>query len=459
MSIVDWFAQNWQAVVIPVIVFLAALIALFWLRTRIYTWLKSGLFRLGFEDDRLLSQAVRIPSILWAIFIAIYLGFVVSTVPDSWKQPVSRGLWTLFAISLAVSVVTILGSLVILYGRRLRAPRHSIIVARSAMRIVIYIVALLAILEIWGIPTSPVLLLIAILALAAALALRDSIPNFFAGLQIAAGQHVKLGDYIKLESGEEGIVTEIGWTNTRIRALDQGSVLIPNSRLVRSTVVNYGQAAKKARQPFQFNSRTDLKELTGIRARNLEELLAFLKVAPDSVIYYHTHSFLQEHHYLTPEPSNDFALWVTDALGYEVLGERLASVDTFEFPDLRALRDRLSGIIQEYLGTGGNSREAMEGREFHFIKSVSVVFPTAYTATDLREFVEALRKISLNSLYYHIFESRLRLGRGQNDFSIWLRDSLGESELADEIARLDPYTYTLEGLKSRLVQLIERHTS
>jgi hypothetical protein len=55
-----------------------------------------------------------------------------------------------------------------------------------------------------------------------------------------------------------------------------------------------------------------------------------------------------------------------------------------------------------------------------------------------------------------MFESRLRLGRGQNDFSAWLQDSLDEGELAQEIARLDPYTYSLEGLRSVLIQLIEK---
>ncbi len=74
----------------------------------------------------------------------------------------------------------------------------------------------------------------------------------------------------------------------------------------------------------------------------------------------------------------------------------------------------------------------------------------------MREFVEALRKLSPGSLYFHIFESRLRLGRGLNDFSAWLADSLDEHELADRIARLDPYTYTLEGLRAQLIQLIEK---
>ena len=138
------------------------------------------------------------------------------------------------------------------------------------------------------------------------------------------------------------------------------------------------------------------------------------------------------------------------------MGERLASVDTFGFPNLGALREKLVAIIEEYLSGGSNFREAMPGREFHFMKSVSVILPTSYVVHDLREFVEALRKISLGSLFFHVFDSRLRLGKGLNDFSIWLQDSLGESELGEEIGRLDPYTYTLEGLRSALIRLIEK---
>jgi hypothetical protein len=265
-----------------------------------------------------------------------------------------------------------------------------------------------------------------------------------------------VGDYIKLETGEEGYVTEISWNNTRIKALDESIVIVPNNRLLQHTVINYGHPLKKAKEPFRFYSRTHLTELTGLKAKNLRELVDILKKAPEAVIYYHTHRFLEEHHYLTPEPSNDFAVWVSDALGEEVLGERLVSVNTFEFPSLGALRDRLVGIIEEHLSKGSNAREAMAGREFYFMKSVSVVLPTTYTVHDLREFIETLRKISLGSLYFHVFESRLRLGRGLNDFTIWLRDSLGEEELGEEIARFDPYTYTLEGLRSTLIQLIEK---
>ena len=102
-----------------------------------------------------------------------------------------------------------------------------------------------------------------------------------------------------------------------------------------------GVSSLKACEPFKFYSMVHLKELTGLKAHNLTELAAILKKVPDSVVYYHTHHFLEEHQYLVPEPANDFALWVTDVLGDEALGERLASIDTFGFPTVGALRSRI----------------------------------------------------------------------------------------------------------------------
>jgi hypothetical protein len=363
---------------------------------------------------------------------------------------------SLFVLSLGWLVINLCGQLLEIYLPRLKARWPTITLAKNVTRATIVVVCALIILEIWGMPTSPLLVLIAVAILAAALAFRNAAPNLFAGFHLSATQQIKVGDYIKLETGEQGYITEISWYNTRIKALDESIIIVPNNRLLQFTVVNYGHPLRKAEEPFRFYSRTYIKELTGLKAKNLRELVDTLKKVPDSVIYYHTHHFLEEHHYLIPEPSSDFAVWVNDILGEEVLGERLASVNTFEFHSLVAIRERIVVIIEEHLAGGSNSREAMPGREFRFMKSVSVVIPTPYVAHDLREFVEALRKISLGSLYFHVFESRLRLGRGLNDFTIWLQDSLEEAELGEEIARLDPYTYTLEGLRSTFIQLIEK---
>jgi hypothetical protein len=210
----------------------------------------------------------------------------------------------------------------------------------------------------------------------------------------------------------------------------------------------------QAKHPFQFYTQTSLVELTGLRAREIYELAEHLRTVPGSVIYYHTHHFVKQNQFLSPEPPNDFAYWVTDVLQEDRLGEQLAAIDTIRFASLEALRAALVSAIEKYLARGPSRRIAPEGAEFHFCKARNFVFATSYQAHTLQEFSEALQKISLNSLYYHIFAARLRLEKGVNDFSKWLESELEEPALAKKISRVDPYTQTLEALREKILKMV-----
>ena len=425
-------------------------------------WLQKWSRETGWKGFDILRDTTGLPSIIWAVAVAAWLAILVYAIPtdslySEWMRYTSKGLWTLFALSLALTLLSMADRLIGLWGEHLKAFEHDTRAVWYIVRIVVVVVTVLTLLEIWGANLTAVLLAMGLLTLLVILVMRDVGPDLVAGVQVISARHFGIGDYIKLkESGEEGYVTAMSWRNTTVKGPGGSMTIIPNKKLAQATVINYGHPVKKATKPFTFYSRSHMKELTGLRARNLRELADTLKVVPDSVIYYHTHHFLEEHHYLTPQPANDLAMWVEEALGDEVLAEKLAAVDTFQFTSLQALRDRHVSIIEEQLARGGSLREAAPGDEFHFVKSISVTIKAPYEAGDMREFVEALRKLSPGSLYFHIFESRLRLGRGLNDFSAWLADSLDEHELADRIARLDPYTYTLEGLRAQLIQLIEK---
>lgn len=211
----------------------------------------------------------------------------------------------------------------------------------------------------------------------------------------------------------------------------------------------------RAEQPFLFKTQLSLVLLTGRRATNVLELRNELKTASESSVYYHTHNFLQRHQFLIPEPSNDFAYWVTQVLREERLGERLEAIDTVRFTSLNELREAILTVMDAFLQKNATLREAPEGSEFHFMKAILFSFPTVHEACDLEEFLTGLKKVSIHSLYYHIFEWRLRASRGANDFSLWLQ-ALGETSLARQIDRLDPYSHTMEELRSRIVRLIER---
>ncbi len=213
---------------------------------------------------------------------------------------------------------------------------------------------------------------------------------------------------------------------------------------------------KKSKNPFNFSTSVKLRELTAKKARNLHELAELIKIVPGSVIYYHTHVFLQRHHYISPEPPNDFAYWVSNALGEYKLGEELASIDICAFSSIRELREKIISVIEAFLFDNKDPlRQAPVGKEFEFIKAHSVVMPTGYTAHSLGEFLEIIEKITIHSIYFHIFEAKLRLEKGINDFSFWIGTSAGAPEAAMKIASLDPYTFTLEGLRHKIISIIE----
>ena len=120
-----------------------------------------------------------------------------------------------------------------------------------------------------------------------------------------------------------------------------------------------------------------------------------------------------------------------------------------EYASLEALRETIGKGIEGYLRRYPLARFkfASEGEEFFFVNSIHVIIATQYSAYTLEEFMTMLQQISINSLYFHIFDARLRLGRPTNDFSLWLEQQLGEVELAKEIESLDPYAHNLESLR------------
>lgn len=104
---------------------------------------------------------------------------------------------------------------------------------------VIAVVGGMLVLDNLGISLTPLLTTLGIGSLAVAIALQDTLGNAFAGLHIKADRPIEVGQFIRLDTGDEGYVERIGWRSTRIRMLPNKSAVVPNSKLVQSTIINY----------------------------------------------------------------------------------------------------------------------------------------------------------------------------------------------------------------------------
>ena len=65
-----------------------------------------------------------------------------------------------------------------------------------------------------------------------------------------------------------------------------------------------------------------------------------------------------------------------------------------------------------------------------------------------------MKDIDINSIYFHIFESRLRLKKKENDFQNWFNE-IGEARIAMKLSNFDPYTMTLDNLRKKILSIIE----
>ncbi len=153
---------------------------------------------------------------------------------------VFRAIDAVLMLTLAVLLLRLTSAGLRLHEQRFGGDSTTSIVERLA-QVVIVAVSGLMILRIVApnVDLTPVITGLGLAGVATALALQDTLSNFFAGLYILADRPVRIGDFAKLENGEEGYVIEIGWRSTQFRTLANNVVAIPNQKLAQSVLVNY----------------------------------------------------------------------------------------------------------------------------------------------------------------------------------------------------------------------------
>lgn len=206
---------------------------------------------------------------------------------------------------------------------------------------------------------------------------------------------------------------------------------------------------------FIFFLEYNLPVLLGTKASNVYELIEGLKVIPSSSVYYHTHKFLIQHHYLIPEPPNDFAYWLRNILIQPHLGELIASINIASYDNIGRLREKMIDIIENHDRTGYGVN-CHEGFEFRFMSCKTFRFRYKEEAANLKEFYDILKKIDISTFYVNVFSPLLRERKKRNNFAEWFAQ-IGEEDLAGKVSSLDPYTMTLEGLRKRILNIIQSH--
>jgi len=142
-------------------------------------------------------------------------------------------------IAVIMFVDRFLNALLAIYSGKVSILRTSGGVVRGFVRTIVIGLGILVLLDSFGVSITPIIASLGVGSLAVALALQPTLENLFAGIQVVIDKPFQVGQFIKLESGEEGYVHKVGWRSTWIRMLPNNIVIMPNKALVDSRIVNY----------------------------------------------------------------------------------------------------------------------------------------------------------------------------------------------------------------------------
>lgn len=234
-----------KRILVPALTALVAVLALGIVRNLAFRFLHRWAARTETRMDDILIGALRLPSAYWIIAIGISVGVQASDLPDRHVFYFGKTIQVLVILSVTVAAAKLAGEIFRSYIQKAGLPIPATGLANGIIKGSLLLVGFLITLSVIGISVTPILTALGVGGLAVALALQDTLSNLFAGIHILMEKPIRVGDFIRLESGQEGYVEDITWRTTRVRVLPNNMVVIPNSKIAQSTLTNYHLPEKR----------------------------------------------------------------------------------------------------------------------------------------------------------------------------------------------------------------------
>ena len=211
-----------------------------WLFTRlILPRIARVVMRSETHIDDLLVAAIRPHIPLWFLGAGIVVAIRYLDASPELTGWVDLAVRAGVLLSATVALASFLANLVASDATPWLAALPSTGLVQGTVRIVVIALGGLVVLSNMGVAITPILTALGVGSLAVALALQPTLTNLFAGFYITLARQVRVGDFVELESGQKGFVTDIGWRTTTIRALPNNLIIIPNSKISEIIVTNY----------------------------------------------------------------------------------------------------------------------------------------------------------------------------------------------------------------------------
>ncbi|MFA5353565.1 MAG: mechanosensitive ion channel family protein [Thermodesulfovibrionales bacterium] len=189
--------------------------------------------------DDIVVASIQRPSLFWCIALGLFIGVSLSDLPERHLSIINKIIAVIMILSVTIAAANLAGKVFRNYIRKSSLVIPTTGLAYGIVKGTILVVGFLIMLTVLGVSITPLITALGVGGLAVSLALQDTLSNLFSGIHILVEKSIRVGDFVRLETGQEGYVEDITWRTTKVRMLPNNMVIIPNSKLSQSVVTNY----------------------------------------------------------------------------------------------------------------------------------------------------------------------------------------------------------------------------
>lgn len=278
----SWWLDAWGW---PLATFGAGLLVSLILRHLLLRALRPGTGH-GRSALAVLETTLRVPSLLWSFVAALKVALEFADLSKTQERWVSGSIYVFLVASFSLVVASVLWKITALYSEQRGISGAASGLTRVLIHILVFGFSATLVLRHFDLTIAPLLTALGVGGLAVALALQDTLANFFAGVHILLEAPISVGDFVRLSTGEEGTVRDIGWRTTRVATTNNNMIVIPNTKITTGILVNFSLPEPQMAAELNIVAavEADPDQLTAIALEEVVRVEGVLKDPPPLVL-------------------------------------------------------------------------------------------------------------------------------------------------------------------------------
>jgi len=204
---------------------------------------KNFVYKKEIPGSHIIFKSLQGMLLTWFILAGILGAVIAAPLKPDFTNLLQKIITIFFLSSLTLVLARLVSGFIRLYTYRTERATASLI--SNLAKATVLVLGCLILLQTLGIEITPIITTLGVGGLAVGLALQDTLANLFSGFHLIISKQVRTGDYVKLDAGQEGYVTDISWRNTTIKEFSNNVIIVPNSKLASAIFTNYHLPAKE----------------------------------------------------------------------------------------------------------------------------------------------------------------------------------------------------------------------